>query len=375
MATVRLRRLSGSLRHGRLRLPAAVIGAALVAEGAVWLLRPDGVIEPVEVRETRATSRLRSSSARATSGPASAARPRRARGRRRGARVPGRAAAAARLALAERAARGRRLAAGALVGRRPRRRCCGSRRCRSTRSPASARSTSAWRRRAGAAGPGTWSSRPASAPCWPQPGPRCSSGLMRRFPRRWWLGGAVAVVAIEVLFVWLAPVVLAPLFNRYEKLPPGATRSDVTELARRADVDVGEVFVVDASRRTTAANAFVTGLGHTKRVVLYDTLIERFTPGAGAAGGRARARPRQAPRRARAACSGSRSSRRPAMFLVHAADRRAGPRAPARRRATPASPARVRARAWRWSRSAASVVSNQLSRRDRGARPTRSRSS
>jgi STE24 endopeptidase len=102
--------------------------------------------------------------------------------------------------------------------------------------------------------------------------------LMRRFPRRWWAAGAVLVVAVEVLFVWLAPVVLAPLFNRYTELPPGRTRSDVVALAREADVDVGDVFVVDASRRTRGANAFVTGLGHTKRVVLYDTLIERFTP-------------------------------------------------------------------------------------------------
>ena len=50
------------------------------------------------------------------------------------------------------------------------------------------------------------------------------------------------------------------------------------ELARRAGVEVGEVYEVDASRRTTAANAYVTGLGHTKRVVLYDTLLKDFTP-------------------------------------------------------------------------------------------------
>ena len=49
-------------------------------------------------------------------------------------------------------------------------------------------------------------------------------------------------------------------------------------LAREAGVDVGEVYEMDASRRTTAANAYVTGLGHTKRVVLYDTLLEDFTP-------------------------------------------------------------------------------------------------
>jgi STE24 endopeptidase len=52
----------------------------------------------------------------------------------------------------------------------------------------------------------------------------------------------------------------------------------VLELADRAGVDVGEVYRVDASRRTTGANAYVAGLGHTKRVVLYDNLIEDFTP-------------------------------------------------------------------------------------------------
>jgi STE24 endopeptidase len=102
--------------------------------------------------------------------------------------------------------------------------------------------------------------------------------LIRRFPRRWWLGGAAAVVSVEVLFVWLAPVLLAPLFNRYTELREGGTRSDVIVLARKAGLDVGHVFVVDASKRTRATNAFVTGLGHTKRVVLYDNLLERFTP-------------------------------------------------------------------------------------------------
>jgi Zn-dependent protease with chaperone function len=101
--------------------------------------------------------------------------------------------------------------------------------------------------------------------------------LMRRSPRRWWVSGAAAVLVIEVLFVWLAPVVLSPIFNRYDELPPGQTRNDVLTLARQVGVDVGDVLVVDASRRTRAANAYVTGLGTTKRVVLYDTLIDRFT--------------------------------------------------------------------------------------------------
>ena len=97
--------------------------------------------------------------------------------------------------------------------------------------------------------------------------------------------------------MWLAPVVLDPVFNRYEDLPPGRTRADVEELAQRAGVDVGDVLVVDASRRTTAANAYVDGLGHTKRVVLYDTLLERFDPAQVRPRRGARAGPRQAPRR------------------------------------------------------------------------------
>ncbi len=102
--------------------------------------------------------------------------------------------------------------------------------------------------------------------------------VMRRFGSRWWIPGAVAVVAFGALTTYAAPVVLDPLFNDFKRLPRGELRSEVLDLARRAGVDVGEVYEIDASRRTTAANAYVTGLGQTKRVVLYDTLIEDFTP-------------------------------------------------------------------------------------------------
>ena len=100
--------------------------------------------------------------------------------------------------------------------------------------------------------------------------------LVRRFRRNWWAPAAALIVAFGVVTIWLFPVVIDPIFNDFEKLPPGATRSDVIELAERAGVDVGEVYRVDASRRTTAANAYVGGLGHSKRVVLYDNLIAGF---------------------------------------------------------------------------------------------------
>lgn len=100
---------------------------------------------------------------------------------------------------------------------------------------------------------------------------------MRRFGRRWWIPGAAVVVAFGAFTTYAWPVVLDPLFNRFEPLAPGPVRSQVVRLADRAGIDVGEVFVMDASRRTTAANAYVAGLGSTKRVVLYDNLLEDFS--------------------------------------------------------------------------------------------------
>jgi STE24 endopeptidase len=101
--------------------------------------------------------------------------------------------------------------------------------------------------------------------------------LMRRFPRSWWAPGSVVVVGFAAATLYLSPVVLDPIFNKFTALPEGRTRADVLELAREAGVDVGEVYEVDASRRTTGSNAYVTGLGHTKRVVLYDNLLKDFT--------------------------------------------------------------------------------------------------
>lgn len=103
--------------------------------------------------------------------------------------------------------------------------------------------------------------------------------LLRRWPRRWWIPGAAAITAVAIVATWIAPVVLGPIFNRFEPLPAESRlRAEVLELAARADVDVGEVYSVDASRRSTSENAYVGGLGPTKRVVLYDNLIANASP-------------------------------------------------------------------------------------------------
>lgn len=98
-------------------------------------------------------------------------------------------------------------------------------------------------------------------------------GVIRWQPRTWWVLGWLAFAGLSALLAYLWPVVIAPLFNKFEPLEGGRLRDRVVALAQSADVDVGEVFVVDASKRSTTENAYVAGIGNSKQLVLYDTLV------------------------------------------------------------------------------------------------------
>lgn len=102
--------------------------------------------------------------------------------------------------------------------------------------------------------------------------------LIRRLRRIWWTVFGVVLVLLAIAFQTLSPIVIEPLFADFTKLPPGAARSEVEQIAARSGVHAGEVYSVDAAARTTGANAYVSGLGTTKRVVVYDTLLRNFTP-------------------------------------------------------------------------------------------------
>jgi STE24 endopeptidase len=100
--------------------------------------------------------------------------------------------------------------------------------------------------------------------------------LVRRAPRTWWVWGAVTAAAFVVVGSFLYPVVIEPAFNSFEPLPAGELRSDLLELADDNGTPVQDVLVSDASRRTTALNAYVSGFGSTRRIVLYDTVLDRL---------------------------------------------------------------------------------------------------
>jgi Zn-dependent protease with chaperone function len=103
-------------------------------------------------------------------------------------------------------------------------------------------------------------------------------GLAAWLGRSWWLAGAPLFVLAGLLYFVAQPLVVQPLFNTFEPLGRRELTADIKELGRREGVTVEKVLVADASRRTTAANAYVSGLGPTKRVVFYDTILDgRFS--------------------------------------------------------------------------------------------------
>lgn len=102
--------------------------------------------------------------------------------------------------------------------------------------------------------------------------------LWRRFKSRFWLPASVLVAAWALVTTWLWPVVVAPIFNEFDPLPDGPVRQEVMRLADRAGVKVGQVYEVDASRRSSTVNAYVNGIGSSKRVVIYDNAIRDLSP-------------------------------------------------------------------------------------------------
>ncbi len=98
-------------------------------------------------------------------------------------------------------------------------------------------------------------------------------GSARRWTRAWPAVAGVTLAAFVMIGSFAYPVLIEPLFNHFEPLPDGTLRTQILALAQQEGVRVDDVLVSDASRRTTTLNAYVSGYGDTRRVVVYDNLV------------------------------------------------------------------------------------------------------
>jgi STE24 endopeptidase len=101
-------------------------------------------------------------------------------------------------------------------------------------------------------------------------------GLIIWLPQWWWLPVWAFFFAFSVFMMYVAPYVLEPLFNKFTPLDDAELERDVTTVLAKAGIKVKGVFKMDASKRSSHTNAYFTGIGREKRIVLYDTLLEKL---------------------------------------------------------------------------------------------------
>jgi Zn-dependent protease with chaperone function len=102
--------------------------------------------------------------------------------------------------------------------------------------------------------------------------------LLAKSPQRWWLWTSALALPFYTLTLIVTPLWIAPLFNKFGPMKDKVLEADVLAVARRAGVEGARVFEVNKSVDTTKVNAYVTGVGGSKRIVLWDTLIARLSP-------------------------------------------------------------------------------------------------
>ncbi|HEU4524894.1 MAG TPA: M48 family metallopeptidase [Gemmatimonadales bacterium] len=103
--------------------------------------------------------------------------------------------------------------------------------------------------------------------------------LLRASPRRWWLWTGLLTAPLTVLSMIVVPVYVAPLFDDYGPMRDPALERRIARLAARAGIPDSRIYEVNKSEETRQVNAYVTGFARTKRIVLWDTLVDRLQPG------------------------------------------------------------------------------------------------
>jgi Zn-dependent protease with chaperone function len=100
--------------------------------------------------------------------------------------------------------------------------------------------------------------------------------LLRKSPKRWWLWSGLTAIPLIVLLLLISPIWIDPLFNKFGPMKDKQLEQSILDLASKAGIEDSRVFEVEKSVDTKAVNAYVTGFGDTKRIVLWDTIIAKL---------------------------------------------------------------------------------------------------
>jgi len=100
---------------------------------------------------------------------------------------------------------------------------------------------------------------------------------MQSFEKNWWLYAFVTVAVFQIVLMIIFPVFIAPIFNKFEKLKDEDLASDINSLAKKLEFESRGIFQIDGSKRSAHANAYFAGFGKARRIVLFDTLIEKLS--------------------------------------------------------------------------------------------------
>src|SRR6266853_4918639 len=103
-------------------------------------------------------------------------------------------------------------------------------------------------------------------------------GVLRRAPRSWWIWGSVVTIVFQMFTAVIAPVYIAPLFNKYTELDDPRIKDPILSMARASGIPASNVYVMDASRQSTRVSANVSGFLGTERITLNDNLLKRCSP-------------------------------------------------------------------------------------------------
>ncbi len=101
-------------------------------------------------------------------------------------------------------------------------------------------------------------------------------GLVKFFPSAWWLWVWGFFLIFSLFIMYISPYVLEPLFNKFTPIAEAGLSHEIRDLMQKAGIEVSRIFKMDASKRSKHTNAYFTGIGKVKRIVLYDTLLEKM---------------------------------------------------------------------------------------------------